>query len=48
MEQLNKGRNRKFVYSEMYYFKKWWTELNSTMRERVTGFVTNGAENTFP
>lgn len=42
MEQLDKDINRKFVYSEIYFFKKWWTELNATMRERVTEFVKNG------
>lgn len=41
-QQLDGHPQRKFTQVEQYYFHRWWTEANETMRAKVHKLVQNG------
>lgn len=42
IEQLAKNDSRKFVYSEIHYFDKWWKEIDQNKRDLVKKMISNG------
>ena len=40
--QLEENSDRKFIYVEMAFFKRWWDEQSESMRSRVQALVANG------
>ncbi len=41
-EALMKDPSRKFTQTEMYFFEKWWNEINDTKKEEVKLLIRTG------